>query len=179
MSTLLRSFSPVLGLLLLAGCDQQNNSLAVNAAAVVEDGEVKVVADQTTLRTRFHSLSLERAPIHEQDDIRKELALFNDFSVEGVPGAVYLIGKGKDPEGNCVTTAFRLVQTAEGLVGPLGDGQAFSSGDTHSCKGQGCSKCVFTRTGGEIDGCDCERGPAGGWCDHTVTSGDDGPGGST
>jgi len=73
-------------------------------------------------------------------------------------------------DGNCNIHARELFSNQElfqnvAFVGSLLD--IANNSETHSCSGNPCSSCRFTRSGGSISGCSCRN--LGGHCNHTVT----------
>lgn len=84
-----------------------------------------------------------------------------------------LHAKIKASDGNCNIHAREIIEKEDIFQNASFD-EPFSdiglNSESHSCTGNPCSSCRFTRKGGSITGCKC----SGGWgvnkCNHTVTA---------
>ena len=88
---------------------------------------------------------------------------FIDKSVAQMGGRTYFVQRGWDAAGNCRAWAMELTTSNKLLLpqSPLGGQQI------HSCSGDPCSSCSFTRdSSGGITGCKCG---GSGKCNHTIT----------
>ena len=126
--------------------------------ARVKDGSPRPVITDSALRKLFaEDFDLSVSPGKYQQGIRLEKVSFD--------GTRYLIGEGKDAEGNCVVVALGLA---------VSGGAVFLRPDKHKCTGVGCASCAFVRNNNnEITGCDCTNPVLpNGHCNHTIESGD-------
>ena len=101
------------------------------------------------------------------------VAELSNVYIEGTKNRYYLVAKGlrDGAEGNCLTIAFPLkaVERLTPQAQAGGTVYATSSAAKHSCSGDKCSSCSFTRNLlGAITGCKCNKY---GRCNHTVNSG--------
>jgi len=105
-----------------------------------------------------------------------ETSFFENAHIEGSGEHYYLIAKGQDTKGNSIAVATELVVPSQVALNSNKKNNEFTlmyvkKKKKHKCSGVKCSSCGFTYEKGEIDGCNCDRGRGGSYCNHTVISG--------
>ncbi|HEV7505264.1 MAG TPA: hypothetical protein VGS07_10165 [Thermoanaerobaculia bacterium] len=128
-----------------------NNYGAVTVARGVENQVVYQLDEPVTLQSLKSAGAI---PAASADGVP-----FTDGAIEQTGGVKNIVLRGVDAKGDCRTWAAEV--TDPGVI----------SHTTHSCSGNPCSSCDFTRDiHNLITGCKCVSSTTG-TCNHTVTSG--------
>ena len=166
---------------IVASCDTsnttENEALGEEnlTVATVVDGAIVQEVSEVELRTLV-AQAYNNIPGNKFKE--QQASFFNEVYIQGGGSNYYIIGKAKNAEGNCVSVATPLMASSQVTSGTEGSNNNSSMllsaptvqyGTTHTCTGDPCSSCSFTRDNQfKITGCDCGDGYPN-KCNHTIS----------
>jgi len=152
----------------IVACDVVDRSGSIPAAvARLDNEEIVLLAEPSNAETLLRE-GLERI----NSDVR--FASFeSEPEVVKIGPGYFLVGRGQDVDGRCVTIALDLHQEEDGSLGRLTENGTFERPPRgHTCTGVNCSGCTLGYQPGGGFYCDCWRpggGEGGSWCNHSCT----------